>query len=142
MGTERRLVLDTNLLVSRLLLPNGVAARAVDKALAEGVLLASEATLEELAEVLARPRFDRYVSLEDRRQFMRMLGGVVRVVPIRHRIAVCREPKDDMFLHVALNGDAQVLVTGDRDLQVMRVGFLARHGLSILGPAEFLADGG
>ena len=142
MGTERRLVLDTNLLVSRLLLPHGVAARAVDKALAEGVLLASEATLEELAEVLARPRFDRYVSVEDRQQFMRMLGGVVRIVPIRHRIAVCRDPKDDMFLHVALNGDAQVLVTGDRDLQVLRAGFLARHGLSILGPAEFLADGG
>lgn len=135
----RRLVLDTNTLVSRMLLPHGVAGRAVDKALAEGVLLVSDATLEELASVLNRPKFDRYVSLEERRGFLRLLGGIVRIVPIRHRVAVCRDPKDDMLLHVALNGDAQVLVTGDRDLRVLHEGFLRNHGLAILSPAEFLA---
>lgn len=138
MSRERRLVLDTNTLVSRLLMPQGMAGRAVDKAMAEGVLLASDATLEELADVLGHPKFDRWVSLEERRQFMQLLGGVVRIVPIRHRVVVCRDPKDDMLLHVALNGEAQVLVTGDKDLQVLHEGFLHRHGLAILSPAEFL----
>ena len=52
-------VLDTNLLISRLLVPSGTAAKAVDHALERGILLVSEATLEELATVLARPSSTR-----------------------------------------------------------------------------------
>ena len=135
---EQRLVLDTNTLVSRMLLPHGVAARAVDKALAEGTLLASEETLAELADVLARPKFDRYVSREDRQHFLVLLGGVVRIIPILHRIQACRDPSDDKLLHVALNGEAQVLVTGDQDLLVLHDSFHRSHGLCILSPADYL----
>lgn len=133
--TERRLVLDTDVLVSRLLLPDGTAARAVDHALARGVLLASEETLAELVEVLNRPRFDRYVSIADRRNFLRLLGGVARIVPITHRVTACRDPKDDKFLHVALNGEADTIVSGDRDLLVLH----PFHGVAIVNPAGFLA---
>jgi len=51
-------VLDTNTLVSRLLVPSGTAAKAVDHALERGTLLVSEATLAELARVLDRSKFD------------------------------------------------------------------------------------
>ncbi|MCP5265228.1 MAG: putative toxin-antitoxin system toxin component, PIN family [Burkholderiaceae bacterium] len=136
--SETRLVLDTNTLISRMLAPRGIVARAVDKALATGVLLASEETLTELADVLARPKFDRYVSREVRQQFLALLSGVVRVIPITHRIEVCRDPKDDMMLHVALNGEAQWLITGDQDLLAPASGFWASHGLHILSPADFL----
>ncbi|MCY0855378.1 putative toxin-antitoxin system toxin component, PIN family [Cupriavidus sp. D39] len=131
---DRRLVLDTNALISRLLVPTGVAAKAVDHALASGVLLLSEETLGELAEVLARPKFDRYVSIADRQHFLRLLGGVARIVPISHRVAACRDPKDDKFLHVALNGEAEVIVTGDADLLVLH----PFHGVDIVSPAVFL----
>ncbi len=136
---ETRLVLDTNTLISRMLMPHGTAGRAVDKALATGVLLVSEATLTELADVLSRPKFDRYVTLEGRRQFLGLLGGIARVVPIRHRIQACRDPKDDMLLHVALNGEAQFLITGDQDLLVLSTSFQQSHGLHILAPAAYLA---
>ncbi len=53
-----RFVVDTNVLVSRLLAPRSTAAKAVDVALAQGRLLGSDETLAELAEVLARPKFD------------------------------------------------------------------------------------
>jgi putative PIN family toxin of toxin-antitoxin system len=135
---KRRLVLDTNTLVSRLLLPGGVAGRAVDKALSVGILLASEATLTELAEVLSRPKFDRYVSIEERRQFLFLLGGIVRVIPIRRQVRICRDPKDDMLLDVALNGEAQCLITGDRDLLALDAGFRQSHGLDILNPTDYL----
>ncbi len=134
MMNDRRLVLDTNALISRLLVPTGVAAKAVDHALASGVLLLSEETLGELAEVLARPKFDRYVSIADRQHFLRLLGGVARIVPISHRVAACRDPKDDKFLHVALNGEAEVIVTGDADLLVLH----PFHGVDIVSPAVFL----
>lgn len=137
---EHRLVLDTNTLISRMLLPKGVAGRAVDKALESGVLLMSEETLAELVAVLNRPKFDRYVSLEDRRQFLRLLGGVARIVSIHHRITACRDPKDDMLLHVALNGEAQALITGDQDLLVLADEFLRSHKLNIISPAAYLGS--
>lgn len=131
---ERRWVLDTNTLVSRLLMPGGTAARAVDHALALGVPLVSDDTLAELAEVLSRPRFDRYVSLADRQRFVALLGGVARRVAITHRVQVCRDPRDDKFLHVALNGEAEAIVSGDNDLLVLD----PFHGVRILSPAAFL----
>ena len=63
---RERVVLDTNALVSRLLLPDSLPARAVSKALDDADLLVSAATLAELADVLSRPKFDRYVTIEER----------------------------------------------------------------------------
>ena len=75
-----RIVADTNLLVSRLLLPQSLPAKAVRKAVDEGQLLVSEATLEELADVLSRAKFDPYVSLEDRQAFIRVLNRIAERV--------------------------------------------------------------
>ena len=133
MTTDRRLVIDTNLWISRLLAPGGVAARAVDHGLAWGVPLVSQATLAELTDVLSRPRFDRWVTRAERQQFLRRLGGVVRVVTITQRVRVCRDPKADKFLDVALTGEAQLIVTGDQDLLALH----PFHGIEILTPTAF-----
>jgi putative PIN family toxin of toxin-antitoxin system len=113
---DLRLVVHTNVLISRLLSPHSLAARAVDLAIAEGRLLVSEATLSELARVLARPKFDRYVDIQDRQEFIRYLSSLVEVVTILRRFQACRDPRDDMFLDVAVNGQASAIVTGDTDL--------------------------
>ena len=134
MRTDRTLVLDTNVWISRLLMPMSIAAKAVDCALAWGIPLMSEDTLSELTEVLSRPKFDTYVSINDRQHFIRLLGGVVRIVPITHRVVACRDPKDDKFLHVALNGGAKLIVTGDSDLLALH----PFHGVDIMRPAAFL----
>lgn len=63
-------------------------------------------TLTELSEVLSPYKFDRYVPRKDRQHFLRLFGGIVRVIPITQRIAACRDPRDDKFLDVALNGEA------------------------------------
>jgi putative PIN family toxin of toxin-antitoxin system len=132
--TDRKLVIDTNLWISRLLVPGGTAARAVDHGLSWGIPLMSEETLTELSEVLSRGKFDRYTSREDRQHFLRLLGGIVRMIPITQRIAACRDPKDDKFLDAALNGEAHVILTGDQDLLELH----PFHGIEILSPAEFL----
>ena len=129
-----RIVADTNLLVSRLLLPQSLPAQAVRKAVNEGQLLVSDATLGELADVLSRAKFDPYVSLEDRQDFIRVLNRVAERVIVTAPIKACRDPKDDKFLEVALNGEANLILTGDRDL-------LALHpfrGVDILSPREYL----
>lgn len=135
MAAERLLVVDTNLWVSRLLMPRGIAAQAVDHALASGIALMSDPTMDELHQVLFRPKFDRYVSRQDREQFLRLLGAIARWTPITRTVCVCRDPKDDKFLDVAVNGQAGLILTGDQDLLVMH----PFEGIEILGPAQFLA---
>lgn len=134
MSHEHRLVIDTNLWVSRLLLPKSVSAQAVDKAMRWGQPLMSHETLSELTKVLARPKFDRYVSREGRQQFLRKLGGVVKLVPIVQRVQICRDPKDDKFLDLALAGQAEYLLTGDNDLLVLN----PFHGIKIITPTDWL----
>lgn len=73
----------------------------------------------ELADVLAEAKFDRYVTVEQRMQFIRLVTTVAEFVPIIHPVRECRDPSDDKFLEVALNGRADVIVTGDADLLAM-----------------------
>jgi uncharacterized protein len=132
--TRARVVVDTNVLVSRLILPKSLPAHAVRKAELEAMLLISDVTMYELADVLARPKFDRYISLEDRKSFLQRLGYIAEFVPIIQLVRECRDPKDNKFLEVALNGRGDVIVTGDADL-------LARHpwrDVAVLSPAEYI----
>ena len=134
MRRRPRIVVDTNCLVSRLLLSDSIPARAVRKAIDSSLLLVSHATMGELADVLARPRFDRYVSVEDRQQFLRLLGRISEVVPIIYAVRECRDPDDDKFLEVALNGRADVILSGDRDLLTLD----PWRGVGILSPGEYV----
>ncbi len=126
--------MDTNTVISHLLLPHSVPAQAVQKALNSGDLLVSNASLQELADVLARPKFDKYLSDQERREFFQLLGRVAIRIGILRPIAACRDPKDDKFLELAVNGRADAVITGDADL-------LALHpflGTPILSPRAFL----
>lgn len=135
MPDRPRIVVDTNVLVSRLLLPRSIPGEAVRRAVDRGILLLSEETLAELAGVLARPKLDPYVSVEERQQFLRLLGRIAEMVPVLHRVRACRDPQDDKLLEVAVNGRADLVVSGDADLLDMR----SFRGIPILTPAAYLA---
>ena len=111
-----RVVVDTNVLISRLLAPSSLPGQAVSHAVRHGRLLASNETFEELAQALGRAKFDRYLSLDERQQFMRLLGRIVDMPSITHRFTICRDPKDNKFLDLAVSGTASAIVTGDQDL--------------------------
>jgi putative PIN family toxin of toxin-antitoxin system len=132
---KERIVVDTNVLISRLLLPASVSGRAVRKAVGAGQLIISEATMEELATVLGRPKFDPYVSIADRQEFVRILGRISEMIPVVRAVRACRDPRDDKFLEVAVNGRADLIVTGDRDLLELNP-FM---GIAIFSPAAYLA---
>ncbi|MBK8523137.1 MAG: hypothetical protein IPL58_02825 [Betaproteobacteria bacterium] len=69
------LVVDTDVLVSRLLSPHPLAARAVDLAIGEGRLQVSEATLSELALGLARPEGRHISRCRHQRQASAIITG-------------------------------------------------------------------
>ena len=134
MKARERVVVDTNALISRLLVPASFPAQAVRRTIAESQLLASDATIMELAEVLARPKFDPYVTITERQEFLRLFDRIAERIPIVHLVRVCRDPRNDKFLELAVNGEARLIITGDADL-------LALHpfrGIDILTPAGYL----
>ena len=132
---RRRVVLDTNVFLSGLLSRTSTPARAVERAVREAQILASQQTLRELAEKLLSPKFDRYVARERRMALLDRLAPNLERVEIVQQVRACRDPKDDPFLEVAVNGCADLIVTGDGDL-------LALHpfrGIDIVTPANYLA---
>ena len=91
--------------------------------------------MEELAEVVGRAKFDPYLPIADRQEFVRLLGRIVEMVAIVRVVRACRDPRDDKFLEVALNGRADFMITGDRDLLALDP-FM---DIAILRPAAYLA---
>lgn len=116
MRSNPRCVFDTNVLVSALLFDESTPARAFFATLRQGEVLVSADTISELGEVLGRKKFRRYVTEAERERFLRSLLREARLVEIREKIQACRDPKDDKFLELAVNGDADCIVSGDDDL--------------------------
>jgi len=114
-----RYVFDTNVIISALLFENGKPAQALRYALANGEVLLSLDLLEELNEVLGRERFNRYLTSEEREDFLEALIERAVLVEITENVQECRDPKDDKVLELALNGEAQYIISGDRDLLVL-----------------------
>ncbi len=129
-----RCVIDTNVFVSAAVFSNSVPRQAVSKAVRGDLLLFSEYTMDELKAVLFRSKFDHYVSRKERILFLAQLGSVAEFVPIIQLVRACRDAGDDKFLEVALNGRADVIITGDADLLRMH----PWRGVAILSPAGYL----
>ena len=131
-----RVVIDTNVWISRLLLADSVAGRAVDKALEEFEVVVSEASVDELARVLSRAKFDRYVSVQDREEFLRRLLKVTTMVAVLSDISDCRDPKDNRFLALALDSESHRIISGDADLLALN----PWRRIEIVSPGAFLAS--
>jgi uncharacterized protein len=131
---NRLIVVVTNVLVGGMAFQDGKADRAVQAARRAGTLLFSPEPASELAEVVRRPKFDRYMPEATRDEFMGVILEEAVVMEPAERLAACRDPKDDKFLELAVGGRADCIVTGDGDL-------LALHpfrGIPILTPQQFL----
>jgi len=134
-----RVVIDTNVLISAALIPASPPARCVDWVLANATVLFSPSTFEELQTRLWRPKFDRYLSLEQRQAILHDMGAAALWVTPEPSAAaitasISRDPDDDKFIHLALAGKAAWLITGDQDLLALtRIG-----NLEIITPAQVL----
>jgi putative PIN family toxin of toxin-antitoxin system len=106
----------------------------VENVLRNGILLFSDFTMDELKSVLFRSKFDRYVSREERALFLAQLSAAAEFVEIIQLVRKCRDPKDDKYLEVALNGRADVIITGDTDLRSLH----PWREIQILSPAAYL----
>jgi putative PIN family toxin of toxin-antitoxin system len=131
-------VLDTNVWISAALAPQGAPASVVRRALEHARVVMTPPMAAELESRLWKPKFDRYLSLEDRRALVhdiRALALWVDPPAALMQRTFSRDPQDDMFIHAALAAQAHLLITGDQDLLVLS-GTLP---VSISSPADALA---
>jgi len=128
-----RVVLDSNVLVSALLSPNGAPAAVLQLVLAGHALLCLDARiLSEYREVLRRDKFDFDTRLVDELlEFLESEGELVASVPLPLSLP---DADDEMFLEVAVAGGADHVVTGNLRHFPTR----ESRGMSVVSPRDFL----
>ncbi len=134
MSREARYVLDTNVIISALLFEKSKPAQALQYVLTNGRVLLSLDFLEELNDVIARERFNRYVTREEREEFLEALVERAILIEIVETVKECRDSKDDKILELALNGKANSIISGDQDLLVLN----PFRGIVVVTAEEFL----
>lgn len=118
-----RVIIDTNLWISCLIgkklhkLRDAITKRDVE------FVICNE-FLSELSDVISRPKLQKYYSESDMRALLNFLDeeGACYDGPIGE-LSLCRDPKDDYLLELAIISSADFIVTGDKDLlELERVG--------------------
>jgi uncharacterized protein len=128
-----RVVVDTNVFVSAILKANSIPFLVVRWIDEHDGLLKSAATEREILGVLARPQIAAVTVPTFRDDLAKMLADA-ELVTITERITACRDPNDDKFLELAVNGHADLIVSGDADLLALN----PFRGTPIVSPAMFV----
>jgi putative PIN family toxin of toxin-antitoxin system len=128
-----RLVVDTNVFVSAALKENSLPFLVVRWIEQYDGLLKSAATEQELLDVLTRP-YIAAVTIPALREGVARMLAAAELVPITERIAACRDHTDDKFLELAVNGHADLIVSGDGDLLALN----PFREIPIVTPAAFV----
>jgi putative PIN family toxin of toxin-antitoxin system len=134
MNPKLRIVLDTNVIISAFLKSRSLPRRVLQTTLQDHTLLLSIVLFLELKERLLSSKFDRYVSRKVREEFLQSLPALATYVTVTTEITDCRDPKDNKFLELAVDGHAHLIITGDHDLLTLN----PFRGMDILTPGNFL----
>jgi putative PIN family toxin of toxin-antitoxin system len=121
-------------LISAALSSQGAPAAMVRLALAQHRLVFSQPTFDELRTRLYRPKFDRYINLENRERLLHDFNATADWVEIDEPGHYCRDRDDDKFIETALVAGASYLISGDKDL----LEAAAPVGLQIITAAQAL----
>jgi putative PIN family toxin of toxin-antitoxin system len=131
-----RIVIDTNVYLSHLMPPASVPSRALLRAWRHDLPLVSSATLEELENTLNKAKFAKYFRPLQIAQFLEEIDAVSVRIGVQSSIQACRDPKDDKFLELAVDGHADLILSGDRDLLILS----PFRGIPIVSPMQYLAE--
>ena len=130
-----KVVFDNNVLISAALLRHSIPFKAFEKAISKHDILRSHSTLEELSATLFKSKFDKYFKDEQAKEsFVISFIAASLHKEITHKITICRDPKDNIYLELALAGRADFIVSGDNDLLVLN----PFRNIQIITPREFI----
>ena len=127
------IVLDTNILVLALLTPFGSSGEIIRMVSAGKLVLEYDSRiLSEYREVLNRPKFQFDKDLvEVIIEYIKRTGQIISALPIKMNLP---DPDDAPFLEVAIEGDSEFLVTGNKSHYPAKY----RKGIRVLSPTDFI----
>ena len=136
MNSRRRIVFDTNALISAAIRQHSVSNQALILAATQFEIVVSEATWTAFETRIERPKLFRYFgNLEaQREEVVKTIGRVVKHIVVQTAVTDCRDPDDNKFLALALDSLAELIITGDRDLLELHVW----RGVQILTAGDFV----
>ena len=130
-----RVVIDTNLCISMLIGKRTKQLRQLfDSPKYE--LAISEALIEEILRVTARPKLACYFNQDDVHDFVQFLRENALCFKVEKILPRCRDPKDDFLLELTVVANADILLSGDTDLTNMK----RIRNCRIMTVSEFLKD--
>jgi len=112
---NKNVILDTNLWISFLIskdysfLDNYVLKGKVK-------LVFSEELFSEFISIAERPKFKKYFSNSDVDKLIQTIDKYGILIKVTSEIKLCRDIKDNFLLNLAIDSNADFLVTGDKDL--------------------------
>lgn len=110
-----RIIIDTNLCISMLIGKRVAELRPILTS-PSYELIVSNTLLQEIRVVTSRPKFARYFDPSLVEDFIHFIQVNSRSFILDHIPSRCRDPKDDFLLELAIISDADLLLTGDKDL--------------------------
>ena len=133
-------VIDTNIWLSAILSRSGAPALIVKQVLTYGRPVFSRSTYDELEQRVWRPKFDRYLSMDLRKQLLHDISAIALWLDIPDDVSqqsFSRDLDDDKFIHLALTAKAPWIITGDQDLLVLKQDLL-KLNITVLTANEAL----
>ena len=116
---SKKVILDTNLWISFLITKKFCSLDSlIDKG--DLILIFSEESLEEFVTVARRPKISKYIPESAIDEILTLFHKYGKLVNVVSDIADCRDPKDDFLLNLAIDSNADYLVTGDSDLLTLK----------------------
>jgi len=115
---SKRIILDTNLWISFLITKNYTDLENLIRS-QNVVLIFSEELLEEFLEVTRRQKFLKYFSKRDTEKLLNTFDKFAELVEITSKLKICRDEKDNFLLDLAVDGNVDYLITGDKDLLIL-----------------------
>ena len=113
-------VIETNVIISAALSPDGVPIKLLAKALTDHQLVFTSATFAELESRLWKPKFDRYFYREECKSFFHDISAAAIWLEVPQDVAIaryCWDADDDMlFIHAAIAAEAKLLITWESEL--------------------------
>ncbi len=116
---SKKVILDTNLWISYLISNN---FDELDEYIENKqiVLIFSKELIEEFIDVVSRPKFKNFFTKDDIKELLLKFDLYGKIVDVNSNIQVCRDPKDNFILNLAVDSKADFLVTGDEDLLILK----------------------
>jgi putative PIN family toxin of toxin-antitoxin system len=127
-----RVIIDTNVWISFLI---GKHLKGLHKIISSGTIqiITCKEQISELSEVFKKPKIRKIFTQYQINEFFELLDDCAEVICVKSNVDICRDPKDNYLLSLAIDANAHFLITGDNDLLILQ----SIHSTHIISYKDF-----